>query len=239
MKRGKLYIVATPIGNLKDITYRAVNILKKVDLVAAEDTRKSGILFQEYDIATPKISYYEQNEEKRSSELIDKLNTGQDIALISDAGTPTVSDPGYRLMQKATENNIDIIPIPGPSSVLTALVASGFPTDRFTFEGFLPKKKGRKTAFENLQDNPRTIIIFESKYRIIRTLQDIIKYLGDRRVMIGREMTKLHEEYLRGFASELKEHFEQTKPKGEFVVVIEGNWRKMKTRDMVENENKT
>ncbi|MCF7885185.1 MAG: 16S rRNA (cytidine(1402)-2'-O)-methyltransferase [Candidatus Marinimicrobia bacterium] len=236
MKRGKLYIVATPIGNLKDITFRAVEVLKKVDLVATEDTRKSEILFREYNIDTKKISYYEQNEEKRSSELIDRIQTGEDVALISDAGTPTVSDPGYRLMQKATENEIEIVPIPGASSVLTALVASGFPTDKFTFEGFLPKKKGRKTAFEELKDNPRTIIIFESKYRIIRTLEDVIKYLGDRRVVVGREMTKMHEEYLRGFASQIKEHFENVKPRGEFVIVIEGNWRKMKTREMVDNE---
>ena len=229
-------MVATPIGNLKDITYRAIEVLKKVDLVAAEDTRHSGILFKEYDINTQQISYYEQNEEKRSSELIEKLLAGQDIALISDAGTPTVSDPGYRLMQKATQNNIDIVPVPGPSSVMTALVASGFPTDRFTFEGFLPKKKGRKTAFEKLEENPRTIIIFESKYRIIRTLKDIIKYLGDRRVVVGREMTKMHEEFHRGFASQVKEYFENHKPRGEFVIVVEGNWRKMKTREMVENE---
>ncbi|MCF7740558.1 MAG: 16S rRNA (cytidine(1402)-2'-O)-methyltransferase [Candidatus Marinimicrobia bacterium] len=229
-------MVATPIGNLKDITYRAVEVLKKVDLVAAEDTRHSGILFKEYDIKTQQISYYEQNEEKRSSELIEKLLAGQDIALISDAGTPTVSDPGYRLMQKATQNNIDIVPVPGPSSVMTALVASGFPTDRFTFEGFLPKKKGRKTAFEKLEKNPRTIIIFESKYRIIRTLNDIIKYLGDRRVVVGREMTKMHEEFHRGFASQVREYFENHKLRGEFVIVVEGNWRKMKTREMVENE---
>lgn len=229
-------MVATPIGNLKDITYRAVEVLKKVDLVAAEDTRHSGILFKEYDIKTQQISYYEQNEEKRSSELIEKLLAGQDIALISDAGTPTVSDPGYRLMQKATQNNIDIVPVPGPSSVMTALVASGFPTDRFTFEGFLPKKKGRKTAFEQLEDNPRTIIIFESKYRIIRTLNDIIKYLGDRRVVVGREMTKMHEEFHRGFASQVREYFENHKLRGEFVIVVEGNWRKMKTREMVEND---
>lgn len=229
-------MVATPIGNLKDITYRAVEVLKKVDLVAAEDTRHSGILFKEYDIKTQQISYYEQNEEKRSSELIEKLLAGQDIALISDAGTPTVSDPGYRLMQKATQNNIDIVPVPGPSSVMTALVASGFPTDRFTFEGFLPKKKGRKTAFEKLEKNPRTIIIFESKYRIIRTLNDIIKYLGDRRVVVGREMTKMHEEFHRGFASQVREYFENHKLRGEFVIVVEGNWRKMKTREMVEND---
>lgn len=238
MKKGKLYIVATPIGNLKDITYRAVEILKNVDLVAAEDTRKSGILFQEYNITTDKISYYEQNEEKRSLELVEKLKSGLDIAIVSDAGTPTVSDPGYRLMTRAIKNDIEIVPIPGPSSVLTALVASGFPTDKFTFEGFLPKKKGRKTAFEELRDNPRTIIIFESKYRIVRTLQDIIQYLGDRRVMVGREMTKLHEEYLHGFASEIKEHFEHNKPRGEFVIVIEGKWRKMKTKDMLEENEK-
>ncbi len=229
-------MVATPIGNLKDITYRAVEVLKKADLVASEDTRHSGVLFKEYGINTQQISYYEQNEEKRSTELIDELLSGHDIALISDAGTPTVSDPGYRLMQKATKNDIDIVPIPGASSVLTALVASGFPTDRFTFEGFLPKKKGRKTAFEELKDNPRTIIIFESKYRIIRTLKDIIKYLGNRRVVVGREMTKMHEEFQRGFASQVKEHFENHKPRGEFVIVVEGNWRKMKTRDMVEND---
>src|SRR6056297_1053364 len=206
MKRGKLFIVATPIGNLKDITYRAVETLKKVDLVATEDTRKSSILFQEYGISTPKISYYEQNEEKRSSELIERIEAGQDVALISDAGTPTVSDPGYRLMTKAKAKDIEIVPIPGASSVLTALVASGFPTDKFTFEGFLPKKKGRQSAFQELQDNTRTIIIFESKYRILWTLDDIIKYFGDRRVMVGREMTKMHEEYLHGFASEIKAH---------------------------------
>jgi len=236
MKTGELYIVSTPIGNLKDITYRAVEVLKKVDHVAAEDTRRAQKLFQEYDISTPKLSYYEHNEEKRSEELIDRMESGEDIALISDAGTPTVSDPGYRLMSKAIDRQIKIIPIPGPSSVLAALVGSGFPTDRFTFEGFLPRKKGRKTAFENLSNNPRTIVIFESKYRIIKTLNDIIQYLGDRRVVIGREMTKLHEEFVRGYASEVKEYFEDNAAKGEFVIIIEGNWRKMETKGTEENE---
>ncbi len=222
MDEGTLYIVATPIGNLGDITYRAVDILKKVNLIAAEDTRHASILLKRYSIQTNRISYYEEIEERRSDELLDRLKGGENIALISDAGTPAVSDPGYRLITKAIENDITVVPIPGASSALAALVASGFPTDRFSFEGFLPKKKGRKTRLQELQGDSRTLVFFESPYRVLKTLKDFLELFGDRRCAIGREMTKMHEEFKRGRLSDLIQYFTEVKPRGEFVLVIEG-----------------
>ncbi len=229
MEPGKLYIVATPIGNLKDITYRAIEVLKAVDIIGVEDTRHSGPLLKHYQIGTPTISFFEHNEQKRTEEFLEKLASGQSIAIISDAGTPAISDPGYRLISEAVNNNFTVVPLPGASSVLTALVGSGFPTDRFVFEGFLPKKKGRQTRLLEWQNEQRTIIFFESPHRIIRTLEDCRDYLGDRELAIGREMTKMYEEFHRGTAAGLLKYFQQEKPRGEFVVVIK-NKKKQKVK---------
>jgi len=228
MKKGILYIVATPIGNLEDITFRAIEVLKSVDLIAAEDTRHASRLLDRYGIKTKKISYYDEIEQKRSEELIRKLNDGMNIALISDAGTPGVSDPGYRVIQKAIESQIGIVPIPGASSILAVLVASGYATDRFVFEGFLPRKKGRKTRLEELAGESRTIIIFESPVRLLKTLKDLQIYFGERQITVGREITKIYEEFIRGALPEIISHFEQNKPRGEIVIVIEGLTRKVK-----------
>ena len=225
---GILYIVSTPIGNLDDITFRAIEILKSVDLIACEDTRHSSKLLSHYDIQVKKISYYDEIEERRSAEIVRELLSGKNIALISDAGTPTISDPGYRLVRKAIDTGISVIPIPGSSSILTALIASGFATDRFTFEGFLPRKKGRRTRIEELAKETRTIILFESPLRLQKTLSDLKLSFGDRNISIGREMTKYYEEYIRGSIAKVLEYFNENKPKGEFVIVIEGLTRKLK-----------
>jgi len=228
MKKGTLYIVSTPIGNLEDISPRAIRTLKSVDIIACEDTRHSAKLLGNFEIHTKRISYYDEIEKRRSATLISMLESGKSVALISDAGTPGISDPGYRVIEKAVEADIPVIPIPGPSSILTALVASGFATDRFVFEGFLPRKKGRKTRLEELSQEPRTIILFESPMRLLKTLNDLRDYFGERRVAIGREMTKLYEEYLHGSLSEMITHFSNEKPRGEFVLVLEGLTRKLK-----------
>lgn len=226
--KGVLYIVATPIGNLDDITMRAVTVLKTVDIVACEDTRHSGKLLNHLGIQTKKISYYDEVEAQRSGVLMAMLESGKSVALISDAGTPGISDPGYRVIQKAVEAGISVIPVPGPSSVLAALVASGFATDRFTFEGFLPRKKGRRTRLEEMSSEARTMILFESPVRLLKTLKDLASYFGDRRIAIGREMTKYYEEYIHGTIPEVIDHFTENLPRGEFVIVIEGLTRKLK-----------
>ena len=218
---GNLYLISTPIGNLKDITLRSIETLKNVDLIAAEDTRRSGKLLKEYDVNTKMVSYFEHNEEIRIKEIIDKLKKGLDIALISDAGTPTISDPGYRLVNEVHKNGIKISSLPGPSSVINALSVSGLPTDHFYFEGFLPRKKGRLTRFKFLSTLPATIILFESPYRLIKTLMDIEKFMGQRIVSVCREMTKIHEEIFRGSLWKTINHFKNKKSiKGEIVILI-------------------
>ncbi|MFC1514142.1 16S rRNA (cytidine(1402)-2'-O)-methyltransferase [candidate division KSB1 bacterium] len=217
-----MYVVSTPIGNLGDISYRAVEILQKVDLIAAEDTRRAAVLAKKYDIRTQRISYHEHNARKRAPELVKNLKTGKDVALISDAGTPGISDPGYVLINSCITNSISIIPVPGASAILAALVVSGLPTDRFVFEGFLPAKKGRKKKLENLASEKRTIVFYESPHRIIRTLRDLLDAFGDRKVVLARELTKVFEEITRKNLSELQEHFSEKKPKGEFVIVVHG-----------------
>ena len=218
---GNLYLISTPIGNLKDITLRSIETLKNVDLIAAEDTRRSGKLLKEYDVNTKMVSYYEHNEEIRIKEIIDKLKKGFDIALISDAGTPTISDPGYRLVNEVHKNGIKISSLPGPSSVINALSVSGLPTDHFYFEGFLPRKKGRLTRFKFLSTLPATIILFESPYRLIKTLMDIEKFMGQRIVSVCREMKKIHEEIFRGSLWKTINHFKNKKSiKGEIVILI-------------------
>lgn len=222
MQSGILYLIATPIGNLEDITLRALDTLRKVDLIAAEDTRHALILLQRYEIRKPLVSYFEENENRRSQELLGKLLNGQTIALITDAGTPLLSDPGFQIVRKAIDASIPVVPIPGPSSILTALMASGLATDRFVFEGFLPRKKGRRTRLSELASEPRTMIFFESPHRILKTLNDLLAIFGDRQAVCAREMTKIYEEFQRDLLSALIKHFEIHSPKGEFVIVVQG-----------------
>jgi len=217
-----LYLVATPIGNLEDITYRAVKVLSSVDLIAAEDTRKTKILLDHYGINKSMISYYSYNEQKRSPQLIDKLLSGQSIALVSDAGTPGISDPAFHIVQQALEKGISVIPIPGPTAFVSALIVSGLPTDRFVFEGFLPLKKGRKTKLELLKSETRTIILYESPHRILRTLKDIFDFMGNRNVVVARELTKKFEEIVRGKIQSIIADISKELPRGEYVIIIEG-----------------
>ena len=217
---GILYIVATPIGNLQDITYRAVEILKNVSFIAAEDTRHSRKLLSHFNINKYLISYFEHNELKRIPQIIKKINEGVDCALITDAGTPGISDPAYKLIRRAIDENIKVESIPGPNAVITSLTASGLPTDRFLFEGFLPNKKNRKSRLERLKKEDATLIFFENPNRLRRTLKDIQIFLGDRPAVIAREMTKIHEEYIRGTVSQLISYTEKNKLKGECVLLI-------------------
>lgn len=221
--KGTLYIVATPIGNLEDITFRAIKILSTVDIVAAEDTRKTKILLDHYKISKPMLSYFDHNERFRASQLIEKLRAGQSVALVSDAGTPGISDPAYRIVRESIDTGIPVIPIPGASAFLAALVASGLPMNNFAFEGFLPLKKGRKTKLEFLKSEKRTIILYESPHRIARTLQEILEYLGDREIVVAREISKKFEEFLRGRTSDVLSKIASTVPRGEFVILIEGS----------------
>ena len=220
IEKGVLYIVSTPIGNLEDITFRAIRILKDSSLIAAEDTRRSKVLLSHYNISTPTISYYEHNRYTRIPKLIDHLIDGKDIALIPDAGTPGISDPAYRLIRAAINSDCRVESIPGASASLAALVASGLPTDRFIFEGFLPHKKGRKGKLEKVKDIDATIIFYESPNRLVRTLKDILEYIGNRPIAIGRELSKKFEEIMRGRVSDILSHYNTNKPKGEFVIVI-------------------
>jgi len=217
---GTLYIVATPIGNLKDFTYRAVETLQNVQLIAAEDTRHSRKLLLHYKIGTPTISYFEHNRFTRIPKIIKTLHMGSDVAIITDAGTPGVSDPAYKLVRAAIEEGLRVEAIPGSSALLAALVSSGLPTDRFLFEGFIPSKKGRKKRLESIQDDQATIVFFESPHRVVKTLKDIYEVLGDRPAVLARELTKLHEEIIRGTVSELLTYFTQKSPRGECVLMI-------------------
>lgn len=218
-----LYIVSTPIGNLEDITLRALKVLANVDVLCCEDTRTTQILLDKYSIHAKKLlSYFEQNEQKRIPEIIQLLKEGNSVAIVTDAGTPTISDPGFRLVRVAIDEGINVVPIPGVSAVITALSASGLPTDAFVFEGFLPVKKGRKTRLEFLKEETRTIIFYESPYRIVRTLNDLKEVFGEREVVLARELTKKFEEFLCGNFSEVIEQLSKRKILGEFVVVVKG-----------------
>jgi len=236
MDSGILYLIATPIGNLEDISLRAINILKMVDIIAAEDTRHALILLNRYEVRKTLVSYYEENEIRRSQELIEKLLAGQSVALITDAGTPLLSDPGYQIVRKAIENDVQVMPIPGASAILTALTGSGLPTDRFTFEGFLPRKKGRTTRLKELAIESRTMVFFESPHRVVKTLSDFLEYFGDRPVVCAREMTKIYEEFRRDPLSRLIEYFTVHQPKGEFVIVVQGNEQKRTRKSRYEAE---
>ncbi len=217
---GTLYVVGTPIGNLSDLTFRAEATLKEVDLIAAEDTRTSRKLLGHYDISTPLIAYHDNNEINQAKKLVSKIHSGDSIAIISDAGTPCISDPGYRVVNLAKKEGIKVVTIPGPSAVTAALSVSGLPTDHFYFEGFLPPKKGRKTRFVSLESLPATVVIFESPHKVLKTLGDIHNYLGNRIISVCRELTKIFEESFLGTVEDAENYFSQSKPKGEFVVLV-------------------
>lgn len=222
IQRGALYIVPTPIGNLDDITLRALNVLAGVDLIAAEDTRTTKFLLNHYNIQKPLLSFFSHNEQLRTPQIIDKLLEGHAVALVSDAGTPGISDPAHSMITAAIAHGITIVPLPGATACIPALVVSGLPTHAFVFEGFLPHKKGRKTTLESLQNETRTIVLYESPHRLIKTLNELHDYLGDRRAVVVRELTKKFEEVIRGTLQTLIEHFTSHPVKGEFVLVIEG-----------------
>jgi 16S rRNA (cytidine1402-2'-O)-methyltransferase len=232
LTKGILYLVSTPIGNREDITLRALRILKEVDLIAAEDTRHTGLLLKHFGIRTPLTSYFEGNELKKRDLIRSRLNQGGRVALVSDAGTPGISDPGFRLVQMAVENRIPIVPIPGPSAGIAALSVSGLPTDAFLFKGFLPhKSKKRRGLLEQLGEVRETIIFYESPHRVIETLRDIFDILGDREMVLVRELTKIYEEILRGRVSEIQGQIVGRNIKGEITLVISGKTRKGAKRD--------
>lgn len=220
VETGNLFVVSTPIGNLGDVTHRAIETLDKVSLIAAEDTRRTKILLNRYEIKTPLSSYNSFNKIKKAKDFVERLKRGNDLALVSDAGTPGISDPHYYLVNAAIEEGVSIYSIPGPSALLAALTVSGLPMDRFIFEGFLPRKKGRTTMLENLANEKRTIVIFESPNRIEKTIQDLYRFFGDRKVAITRELTKMFEEVIRGNLEELSTLTRTWK--GEITVVIAG-----------------
>ncbi len=233
MEKGTLYICATPIGNLEDITLRTIRVLKEVDLIAAEDTRHTIRLLNHFEIKNPLTSYHEHNVKEKGGELIAKLKSGMDIALVSDAGMPGISDPGADLVSLAIENGIQVLVLPGPTASITALVLSGLNTDKFIFEGFLSSKKShKKRELESIKHYKKTTIIYESPHRILSTLKDINDILGDRNISVSRELTKKYEETFRGTAGEALEKFNQSKVRGEFVIVVEGNTEEEKTEEI-------
>ena len=215
--------MATPIGNLGDISFRAIKTLNSVDVVACEDTRRTAKLLNHYNISTKMTPYHDHNKEYKTPSLIEMLEDGKSIGLVSDAGTPAISDPGFYLIREAIKSDIQISPIPGASSLITAAIASGLPIDKFIFEGYLPRKKGRTKRLKQLAKYDVTIVIFEGPHRLLKTLRDISSFLGDRNAAIGREMTKINEEFLRGKLSGLIAIFSDRKPKGEFVILVERN----------------
>jgi 16S rRNA (cytidine1402-2'-O)-methyltransferase len=222
-KKGILYMVATPIGNLEDITVRALRVLKEVDLIAAEDTRHSRILLSTYGIRTPLISLHEHNERERSALIVSKIENGMSVAYVSDAGTPCVSDPGYHLVAAVLENGIHVVPVPGPSAVIAALSVCGFPADQFLFYGFLPPKSNRRRRFlESIKDEEQTLIFYESPARIADAMQEIHEVLGDREVVVARELTKMFEEIRQGRVSVIASGMSRSKARGEFTIIVRG-----------------
>ncbi len=219
----KLYIVPTPIGNFSDMTFRAVEVLKSVDFVLAEDTRTSGILLKHYEISKPLTAYHQHNEHKVFERIAERIAAGENAALVSDAGTPAISDPGFLLVRECLKQAIEVECLPGATAFVPALVNSGLPADRFLFEGFLPHKKGRKTKLEYLSTVPYTVILYESPHRLIKTLEQLKEHFGtERPVSVSRELTKIYEETIRGTLEDLVIHFYEQKPKGEFVIVVGG-----------------
>lgn len=220
---GKLYVVPTPIGNLKDITFRAVEVLKEVDVILAEDTRNSGKLLKHYQIETSMHSHHMHNEHQSVAGIVERILSGENMAIISDAGTPAISDPGFLLTRACIESGIEVDCLPGATAFVPALVNSGLPNDKFVFEGFLPVKKGRQTRLEILAQESRTIILYESPHKLLKTLKQLVEYFGeDRRISVSREITKLHEETVRGTTVEVLKHYENKPPKGEIVIVVSG-----------------
>ena len=220
---GILYIVPTPVGNMEDMTLRAIRTLKEVDLVLAEDTRTSGVLLKHFDIRQTLLSHHKFNEHGTSASVVERLLAGQNVALISDAGTPGISDPGFFLVREAVKAGIEVQTLPGATAFVPALVSSGLPCDRFVFEGFLPQKKGRQSRIAALCQEERTMVFYESPYRVLKTLQQLAEAFGsERRAAACREISKVHEECVRGTLQELVEHFTQTEPRGEFVLIVAG-----------------
>lgn len=226
---GTLYIVPTPVGNMEDMTLRAIRILKEADLVLAEDTRTSGILLKHFEIKNQLMAHHKFNEHGTSAGIVERLKCGQTVALISDAGTPGISDPGFYLAREAANAGVEVVCLPGATACIPAIVASGLPCDRFCFEGFLPQKKGRQTMLESLREETRTMIFYESPYRVLKTLQQFAEVFGeDRQVSVAREISKLHEQHVRGTLAEAIAHFTENSPRGEFVIVVAGNNKKSK-----------
>lgn len=235
---GVLYLCATPIGNLEDITLRALKVLREVDLVAAEDTRHTRKLFSHYGIHTALTSYHEHNRQAKGGYLIEQLTGGRNVALVSDAGTPGISDPGEELVKAALENGIEVTPLPGPSALLAALTVSGLPLARFVFEGFLPTKhKERCKRLAELAKEPRTIVLYESPHRLLKTLGELVAFWGRRQACIARELTKMHEDVRRGTLAQLQEQFQSQSLKGEFVLVIEGCSRKCEQEQLIDRDS--
>jgi len=219
--KSKLYIVATPIGNLKDLTFRAKEVLESVDLIACEDTRHSTILLNEYGIKKPLLSFHSHSGKAKVDKIMQHLADGDDVALVSDAGTPGISDPGFVLIQEALKNNIEVIPVPGVSAVITALCASGLPTDKFLYLGFLPAKKGRQTLLKSLSDISYTIVFYESPHRLMKTLEELKIYLKpNTKITIAKELTKIYETFFRGTVADIAEKLPAGKPKGEYVILL-------------------
>ena len=220
---GKLYVVPTPIGNLEDITHRAIRILKEVSFILAEDTRKTGILLKHFDISNSMHSHHKFNEHKAVARVVERIQAGEDAALVSDAGTPAISDPGYLVVKHCIDAGVEVECLPGATAFVPALVSSGLPNDRFCFEGFLPQKKGRQKRLEGLQDETRTMIFYESPHRLVKTLTQLGEYLGDdRQASVSREISKLHEENVRDTLAGLAQYFASKTVKGEIVIVVEG-----------------
>lgn len=220
---GMLYVVPTPVGNLEDMTFRAIRVLKEVDLILAEDTRTSGILLKHFDIKNALLSHHKFNEHKTVEAVVERMKGGENVALISDAGTPAISDPGFLIVRECVRHGITVECLPGATAFVPALVASGLPNDRFCFEGFLPQKKGRMTRIANLAEESRTMIFYESPYRLVKTLTQLGETFGmDREGSVSREISKIHEECVRGSIQELVVHFSEHEPKGEIVIIIKG-----------------
>jgi len=227
----KLYIVPTPIGNLEDMTFRAIKVLKEVDLILAEDTRTSAKLMKHFEINTPMMSHHMHNEHQTVEMVVQKIKSGQIVALVSDAGTPAISDPGFLLTRACVENQIEVECLPGATAFVPALVNSGLPNDKFVFEGFLPDKKGRQTRYLILAEETRTMILYVSPHKLVKTLQEFKEYFGiDRQISVSRELSKLHEETVRGTVEEVLNHFETKAPKGEIVVIVAGKTKEKKTK---------
>ena len=232
---GKLFVVPTPVGNLEDMTFRAIRVLKEADLILAEDTRTSGILLKHFEIKNSMISHHKFNEHQTVEGIVNRLKAGETIALISDAGTPAISDPGFLVVRECVRNGIEVQCLPGATAFVPALVSSGLPNDRFCFEGFLPQKKGRKKRIEALAEEERTMIFYESPFRVVKCLEQLAEVMGEEReVAVSREITKMFEETVRGTLAEVAEHFRQHAPKGEFVIVVAGKTESGKRR--TENE---